>query len=82
MPRATFPNKVKVISKVLCYIIYYIISSTASAGQSGGYERPKCNGSYLGITLVMRWSKRNNHSEPRGNNKKQRKMSYDVCKVA
>ena len=49
----------------MLYYIYYIISSTASAGQSGGYERPKCNGSYLGITKVMRWLKRNSPSEPR-----------------
>ena len=56
----------------MLYYIYYIISSTASAGQSGGYERPKCNGSYLGITKVMRWLKRNNHSEPRKNNIKTR----------
>ena len=39
-----FQTKLKLLVK---YYVIYIISSTASAVQSGGYERPKCNGSYL-----------------------------------
>ena len=64
-----FQTKLKLLVK---YYVIYIISSTASAVHSGGYEGPKCNGSYLGITKVMRWLKRNNHSEPRKNNIKTR----------
>ena len=73
-----FQTKLKLLVK---YYVIDIISSTASAVQSGGYEGPKCNGSYFGeITMVMRWLASNMHSEPRGNKTKQGKMFYNVFK--
>ena len=72
-----FQTKLKLLVK---YYVIYIISSTASAVQSGGYERPKCNGSYLEITMVMRWWTSNMHSEPGGKQNKTRKDVFIVYK--